>query len=254
MKRLTNLSQKFLKSPRLVSELIGHTNIKKTDVVYDIGAGTGIITSCLASRCKQVVAIEVDPRAIPILIKNTEHFDNVQVAQEDFLDSKLPMGDYKVFANIPFNQSAPIVAKLATAKNPPLATYLIVQKQFARKLLPDWEGYTGQAAVLYGVEFEIKIRYYLKPTDFEPQAKVPTVLMAMLKRPEPLVKGFELVNFREFVTDVFALNTTIDKSALKFMPPRRYQDFAKNENIAVGTKPSQLKLTQWVTLYRLSRQ
>ncbi len=253
MKRLTDLSQKFLKSPRLVAELIGHTNIKKTDVVYDIGAGTGIIASCLASRCKQVVAIEVDPRAIPILAKNTERFSNVQVVQEDFLNSKLPTGDYKVFANIPFSQSAPIVAKLATAKNPPLATYLIVQKQFARKLLPDWEGYTGQAAVLYGVEFEIKIRYYLKPTDFEPQAKVPTVLMSMLKRPEPLVSSFELANFREFVTDVFALNTTIDKSALKFMPPRRYQDFAKNEGLAPGTKPSQLKLAQWVALYRLSR-
>lgn len=51
MKRLhTYAQQHFLRSPRLVAELIGHSNIRKNDTVYDLGAGSGVIASVLARR------------------------------------------------------------------------------------------------------------------------------------------------------------------------------------------------------------
>lgn len=54
MKRLAEYSQYFLQSPELVKELIGHSNIRKNDTVYDIGAGSGTISSVLAQRAKRV--------------------------------------------------------------------------------------------------------------------------------------------------------------------------------------------------------
>ena len=42
MKRLHDYSQYFLRNPRFVKELIGHTDIKKSDSVVDIGAGSGM--------------------------------------------------------------------------------------------------------------------------------------------------------------------------------------------------------------------
>ena len=49
MKRLADYSQYFLRRPQLIKELVGHSSIKKTDVVYDIGAGSGVISAVLAS-------------------------------------------------------------------------------------------------------------------------------------------------------------------------------------------------------------
>ena len=59
--RKYQLSQHFLRSPRLALMLIGHSNLKKHDTVIDIGAGSGVITFALSKRVNQVIAVEKDP-------------------------------------------------------------------------------------------------------------------------------------------------------------------------------------------------
>ena len=54
--------------------LIGHSNIRKNDLVVEIGAGTGVITNALAKRCKKVYAIEPDPETAEKLRKNLARF------------------------------------------------------------------------------------------------------------------------------------------------------------------------------------
>ena len=90
MKRLDHYSQYFLRNPQLIKELVGHTSINKNDVVYDIGAGSGVVSSVLASRCRSVVAIEVEPRMITKLQENMQPYDNVTIYKGDFLDMPLP--------------------------------------------------------------------------------------------------------------------------------------------------------------------
>jgi 16S rRNA A1518/A1519 N6-dimethyltransferase RsmA/KsgA/DIM1 with predicted DNA glycosylase/AP lyase activity len=58
--RNPNLSQHFLKNPRLALILIGHSNLKKRDTVLEIGAGSGVITSALSHRVAKVIAVEPD--------------------------------------------------------------------------------------------------------------------------------------------------------------------------------------------------
>ena len=174
------LSQHFLRSPRLALMLIGHSNIKKRDVVLEIGAGSGVITSALARRCAKVVAVEADAKTAELLRRNLakQGLDNVEVVQQDFLEfdlERLPNG-YKVFANPPFHLSSKIVHKLIEAKNPPKSFYLILQKQFALKLIATERHYTSQLGYELLETYTTKIRYPLKPTDFTPPPAVPCVL------------------------------------------------------------------------------
>ena len=170
------LSQHFLKSPRFALMLIGHSNIKKRDVVLDIGAGSGVITSALARRAKAVIAIESDPETAEKLRKNTKKFENVKVVEGDFLKLNLPTTPYKIFANPPFHLSSKILHKLIESGNPPEAIYLILQKQLALKLIRTDRHYTSQLGQKINQKYQTKIRYPLKPTDFTPPPKVPTVL------------------------------------------------------------------------------
>lgn len=64
------LDQNFLKNPRLALYLIGHSNIKKRDIVLEIGAGSGVITTALAKRCKKVITIEKDHKTADKLRQN----------------------------------------------------------------------------------------------------------------------------------------------------------------------------------------
>lgn len=177
------LSQHFLRSPRLALMLIGHSNIKKHDTVIDIGAGSGVITYALSKRCKKVIAIEPDTKAAAKLRANLarQGIENVEVVEQDFLDYNLPDEPYKVFSNPPFHLSSKIVHKLLEAKNQPESFYLILQKQFALKLLNTDRHYTSQLGAALIKEYQTKIRYPLRSTDFTPPPAVPTVLFEAKK-------------------------------------------------------------------------
>lgn len=177
------LSQHFLRSPRLALLLIGHSNIKKRDLCIDIGAGSGVITYALSKRCKKVIAIEKDPVASEKLRQNLarQGIKNVEVVEKDFLDYELPNEPYKVFSNPPFHLSSKIVHKLLEAENQPESFYLILQKQFALKLLNTDRHYTSQLGQALIQQYQTKIRYPLRPTDFTPPPAVPTVLFEAKK-------------------------------------------------------------------------
>lgn len=177
------LSQHFLRSPRLALMLIGHSNIKKRDLVLDIGAGSGVITYALSKRCRKVIAIEPDQKTADKLRQNLarQGITNVEVVEQDFLDYELPAEPYKVFSNPPFHLSSKIVHKLLAAENQPDSFYLILQKQFALKLLNTDRHYTSQLGQALIQKYQTKIRYPLRPTDFTPPPAVPTVLFEAKK-------------------------------------------------------------------------
>lgn len=181
--RNPNLSQHFLRSPRLALMLIGHSNLKKRDLVIEIGAGSGVITSALSHRVNKVIAIEPDQETARKLRENLKkhNVENVEVVEQDFLDFALPKEPYKVFSNPPFHLSSKIVHKLIEANNPPEAFYLILQKQFALKLLNTDRHYTSQLGLQVISRYQTKIRYPLKSTDFTPPPAVPTVLFEAKK-------------------------------------------------------------------------
>lgn len=181
--RNPNLSQHFLRSPRLALFLIGHSDIKKKDLVLDIGAGTGVITFALAKRCREVIAIEPDHITAEKLRKNVEKYklENVTIIEKDFFDYELPKEKYKVFSNPPFHLSSKIVHRLIEAENPPESFFLILQKQFALKLIPTDRHYTSQLGKELIEKYATKIKYPLKNTDFTPPPAVPTVLFQAKK-------------------------------------------------------------------------
>lgn len=191
------LDQNFLRSPKLALFLIGHSNIKKRDLVIDIGAGSGVITSALAKRCKKVIAVEKDAETAKRLRENLtrQNITNVEVFEGDFREMKLPDEPYKVFANPPFSLSAEVFYKLLNLENldgkickkegeaprRPEAIYLILQKQLALKLIITERHYTSQLGRLLTEDYATKIRLPLKPTDFTPPPKVSTVLFEAKK-------------------------------------------------------------------------
>ena len=170
------LSQHFLRSPKLALKLIGHSNIKKRDLVIDIGAGSGVITSALAKRAREVWAVEPDPVAARKLRANLAGVENVRIFTEDFLTMELPKEPYKVFSNPPFHISSKIIHKLIEAENPPESFYLILQKALALKLIMTDRHYTSQLGHEINRSYTTKIRYPLKPSDFTPPPNVSTVL------------------------------------------------------------------------------
>lgn len=237
MKRSPAFAQHFLTDPWLVKTLLGHAAIAKHDVVYDIGAGSGVITSVLAGAAQKVVAVELDPRLAAKLRQNAGALKNVTVQEADATKITLPRTPYKVFANIPFHLSSQIVQHFCGAHNPPSAMYLIVQEQFARKLLPDNKGFTNQLALQLGPAFAVRIRRKLQPADFYPRPNVPTVFIEIIHRPTPLLTKPQQRRFMLLVKNAFADPRTFWRLPLHTL------------GVSPIAAPSSLTLEQWLQLF-----
>lgn len=221
--------------------LIGHSTIKKSDTVLDIGAGTGIITSVLASRCSHVIAYEKDERMVKKLRENVKSLKNVATVEKDFLKENLPEGNYKVFSNIPFHLSSPIVKKLTESDHRASAIYLIVQKQFANKLLINDRRFTGVIGASIAPLYSARIRKRLQKTDFWPHPAVETVLIELLLRDTPLVPLNRMSAYRRFLQDCY-------------QDPKKFDKLPRlDANIDTNTKPSQLTLEEWLQLFSLQK-
>lgn len=235
-------SQHFLRNPRLIAELIGHSNIRRGDLVIDIGSGSGAITAVLARRCQQVLAYENEPGALNKLQQNMRRHKNVKVIAQDFLRAKLPDEPYKVFANIPFHLSADIVRKLTNndETHTPQAIYLIVQKQFAQKLVQSDRHFTSQLGTQLAPWWQTRIRRPLRRTDFTPPPAVDTVLIELKPQPEPLLPTLERDGYQSFVAKCYA-----SQKAFAAVPHTK-------ASINPERKPSELDPEEWVRLYSMS--
>ena len=237
MARKHRISQNFLRSPRIALMLVGHSNIRKRDFTLDIGAGSGIFAYALSKKSAQVLAIEFDHETFKKLQNNTKNLENIEVLCADFLRfnlSKLPK-NYKVCANIPFHLSSPIIQKLTNAQNSPKSIYLILQKQFARKLIVSDKNFTSALGVKIFPFFESKIKKPLQKSDFTPPPAVETVFFEMKRRKAPLISKEKQPIFNDFIEKMFAV-------------PEFYK---KNCQPKFKTKkPSELKGEEWLEIWR----
>ncbi|GLJ16926.1 hypothetical protein SUGI_0292290 [Cryptomeria japonica] len=129
--------QHILTNISVVKFIVRKAGVKKTDIVLEIGSGTGNLTLELLQAARKVIALEIDPRMIETLnkrIHGTEMAQRLQIVQGDILKTELPPFDICV-ANIPYQISSPLIFKLlSVAPNFRNAT-LMLQKEFASRLL-----------------------------------------------------------------------------------------------------------------------
>ena len=216
--------------------LVGHSNIRKRDFTLDIGAGSGVFTYALSKKSAQVLAIEFDRGTFKKLQNNTKNLENVEVLCADFLHfnlSKLPK-NYKVCANIPFHLSSPIIQKLTNAQNSPKCIYLILQKQFARKLIVSDKNFTSALGAKIFPFFESKIKKPLQKSDFTPPPAVETVFFEMKRREAPLISKEEQPIFNDFIEKMFAV-------------PEFYKQNCQPK--FKTKKPSELKGEEWLEIW-----
>ncbi|MGD0805993.1 MAG: 23S ribosomal RNA methyltransferase Erm [Anaerolineales bacterium] len=241
------LGQNFLKSATLVRRLLGESSIGVSDAVLEIGAGRGVITAELARLARKVVALEKDPELVGLLRERFFGVPNVEILEGDFLQYRIFDGEYKIFANIPFNRTADIVRKIVCASTAPNDAYLILQKEAAEK----FSGIPAetQFSILAKPRFQIQIIRELRRTDFEPMPGVDSVLLRIQKRSPALVLPEDAALFQKLVCYGFAgWKRNLGKTLQHIFSYRQWKRLSKELRFPLDATPSELTLEQWLGL------
>src|SRR3989338_8347416 len=131
------MGQNFLVNKGALEKIIKSADLKKEDVVLEVGPGIGTLTQELAKSVSKVIAIEKDKKMIEILKETLKEFKNVEIIQGDILKlNPIPytLNPYKVVANIPYYLTSPLIRKFLEAPQPPSEMVLMIQKEVAQRI------------------------------------------------------------------------------------------------------------------------
>ncbi|XP_055679329.1 probable dimethyladenosine transferase [Lutzomyia longipalpis] len=132
-----DFGQHILKNPLVITSMIDKSAIRSTDVVLEIGPGTGNMTVKILEKAKKVIACEIDTRLVAELqkrVQGTPYQSKLQIMIGDVLKSELPFFDLCI-ANIPYQISSPLVFKLLLHRPFFRCAILMFQREFAQRLV-----------------------------------------------------------------------------------------------------------------------
>ncbi|XP_043654688.1 probable dimethyladenosine transferase [Drosophila teissieri] len=132
-----DFGQHILKNPLVITTMLEKAALRATDVVLEIGPGTGNMTVRMLERAKKVIACEIDTRLAAELQKRVQATPlqpKLQVLIGDFLKAELPFFDLCI-ANVPYQISSPLIFKLLLHRPLFRCAVLMFQREFAERLV-----------------------------------------------------------------------------------------------------------------------
>lgn len=219
-----SLGQNFLRDDNIARKIVAALQPQESDTVIEIGPGEGALTVFLAGRVREMILVELDPRAISVL---RDRFGNASthIVQADFLEYDLAevsrrTGDrVRVVGNIPYNITSPILFHILDNRAVVKDATLMMQREVARRLVagPGSKEY-GIPSVFCDCFARVEKLFDVSPNVFFPRPEVfsSVVRITPLVTPRyPLIdEGF----FRAMVRSVFGKRRkTLRNSLLYFL-------------------------------------
>ena len=190
--------QNFLIDENVVEKFVRDAGVTKDDFVLEIGPGIGTMTQILCENAREVVAVEIDDKLIPILTEDTlSWYDNVTVIHEDILKLDIVKlanernggKPIKVVANLPYYITTPIIMGLFESHVPLDSITIMVQKEVADRMQ------VGPGTKDYGA-LSLAVQYYAKPqillnvpaSCFMPRPNVDSAVIQLTRYEKPPVE------------------------------------------------------------------
>jgi 23S rRNA (adenine-N6)-dimethyltransferase len=189
-------SQHFLRDRSVAEELTTLAGVSRGDLVLEIGAGDGAITSALARRAGYVIAHEIDPLLAVRLRERFGPLSSVLVVEGDAFAQPVPRVPFRAVSNVPFHETTRLFRLLLDDPRVALErAALIVQWEVARK--------RARGNTLLGLGWapwwEIRLVRQLPATAFRPRPSVDAGIVVISRRAEPLLPGAQAKAYRAFL-------------------------------------------------------
>jgi len=180
------LGQNFLCDDNIAKKIIKYLDVKKEDVIIEIGAGYGALTKHLVKTEKtRYIAVDIDKKIIDILSEKYNQYTEKDIILicKDFLDFDLRKdisgfsishkNPIKIVGNIPYNITSEILFKLFSWKDVTEKAVLMMQKEVSMRLTakPNTKSY-GILSVQTQINCIPGILFNVPPEAFFPKPKV----------------------------------------------------------------------------------
>ena len=249
--------QNFMIDQNLVRLVADAGQIQPTDLVIEVGPGTGTLTEELLHRGAQVVAVEIDHDLAALLRSRLGSEPSLQIIEADALKSKHRLNSDieailqnclaqnrspKLVANLPYNIASPLIIELLLAGVQLLA--FTVQKEVAYRLRakPREEQY-GALSVMAQLLADVQLLRNLPPQAFWPAPAIESSLVRMVRADR---LGDKARQFGQFVHALFSSRRKMLRNSLDVPDAQKVADKA---GIQLTDRPEDLDPQSFLRLF-----
>ena len=112
------------------ARVVAAAGVRPGELVFDIGAGEGALTTHLVRAGARVVAVELNQQRAGVL---RERFPGITVVHADAASLRLPSRPFRVVASPPYGISSSLLRTLLAPGTGLIAADLVLQRAVARK-------------------------------------------------------------------------------------------------------------------------
>ena len=249
-----SLSQNFLVNRHVVERIVESCDLKKNDVVVEIGPGRGAITWLIAQRVKKLIVIEKDERWIKELeeVKQRDQKDNITIIHGDILRYPLEKisENFKVIGNLPYHIATPIVERIIELKSQCHDAYMMLQWEHGQRLMaqPHNKDY-GSLTCFVQYYTQPKMLFKIPNTAFSPQPKVQSCFLHLQLLKEPLSKANDEELLFKIIRQAFDQRRKMIQNSLSpLIPQDKLLPLLKECQINSQVRAENLKLEDYVRI------
>lgn len=185
----TDIGQHVLKNPGVAQAIVDKADLKQSDIVLEVGPGSGNLTVKILEKAKKCIAVELDPRMAAEVTKRvqaTPLAKRLDVVLGDVIKTDLPYFDVCI-SNTPYQISSPLTFKLLATSPAPRVCILMFQREFAMRLFAK-AGDKLYSRLSVNAQMWAKIDHIMKvgKNNFKPPPAVESSVIRMVpKNPRP---------------------------------------------------------------------
>jgi 16S rRNA (adenine1518-N6/adenine1519-N6)-dimethyltransferase len=201
------LGQNFLVSPTAPRAIVEALGDLSQATVLEIGPGKGALTDLLATRARQIIAVELDPalaasladRSIEIICQDILTVDLTQLATQRGVR-------LQVIGNLPYYISSPILTHLFAHSDVIDRAVLMAQREVAERIVapPGTRAY-GLLSATTQMHASVENLFTLPPDAFSPPPEVYSTVIRLTMQSRFDELGVEREGFLRFLRQLFAL-------------------------------------------------
>jgi 23S rRNA (adenine-N6)-dimethyltransferase len=225
--------------------------VDATDLVLEIGAGSGRITDALANTAARVIAVELDAGYADVLRRRFRADPRIEIVEGDVLHVPLPSVPFKAIGNVPFGLTTAILRRLLDDPTSALQRAdLVVQYDAARKRA----SHRPSNLVSLGWQpwWELRVARHLPAPAFEPAPSVDAGLLSIVRRRRPLLPASNRSDFIQLLRAGFRRSGLPLYSSLRgHLPARAWKRMARERGLPAGATARDLDVFDWIALYSL---
>ena len=256
------LGQNFLHDQNLARWIVAQLDARPGDRLLEIGPGLGALTAAALEIGAPVTALEKDARLADSLRRRFAGHQGFQVITGDALEYDVrtlwAQRPVKVFGNLPYYISTPLIFHFTSASAPVERAVFLLQRELAERLAagPGTKAY-GIVSVVLGRRWRIKGLKVLPASVFFPEPNVDSALISLERRAPDELPACDARVFEQIVRVGFSqrrkqlrkMLSALGREAAPVLA--RWSEVTAELGVAETVRGEELDLLRWIALAKV---